>query len=130
MGELLTRSSVSPIYYVTFTSAVLAASFTLFEGFNITDNVKSMSLLCGFLTIFTGVYLLNFNGSDPDDVDMSQYELASVLGSATRSRLSLAVESPRSSRDTTRSAGARRPSHGQGVGSPGYMLQQRAREGK
>lgn len=73
--------SVSPIYYVTFTTAVLTASFILFEGFNITDDVKSMSLLAAFLTIFTGVYLLNFNGSDLEGQQLDtnfEYELASI----------------------------------------------------
>lgn len=40
-----------------------------------------MSLLGGFLTIFTGVYLPNFNGSDPDgplDSSGAEYELASI----------------------------------------------------
>jgi magnesium transporter len=51
---------VSPIYYVTFTTAVLTASFVLFQGFNATDGIKTTSLLCGFFVIFSGVYLLNF----------------------------------------------------------------------
>ena len=81
-------SSVSPIYYVTFTTAVLAASFILFEGFNVTDDVKTASLLGGFLTIFTGVYLLNFNGSDVEPVGSSLgYELTSVSSSRTRMSL-------------------------------------------
>jgi len=68
---------VSPIYYVTFTTAVLTASFLLFQGFNVTDEVKSASLLSGFLTIFTGVYLLNFNGSDVEPQN-NDYELTSI----------------------------------------------------
>ncbi|KAJ3547985.1 hypothetical protein NM208_g1225 [Fusarium decemcellulare] len=71
------QSIVSPIYYVTFTTAVLAASFILFQGFNVTDNVKATSLVAGFLTIFTGVYLLNFNGSDFEPLNSSsEYEMA------------------------------------------------------
>ncbi len=112
--------SVSPIYYVTFTTAVLTASFILFQGFNMTDEVKSMSLLAGFLTIFTGVYLLNFNGSDIDERPLDaalEYELASGLGSARSSpsinRVSTQTAgSPRPSRDTVASqssaSGARR----------------------
>jgi hypothetical protein len=30
------------------------------------DAVNTLSLLCGFLTIFTGVYLLNISRGDPD----------------------------------------------------------------
>lgn len=83
-------ASVSPIYYVTFTTAVLAASFTLFQGFNVTDEIKSMSLLCGFLTVFTGVYLLNFNGSNTESPNPPiEYELASRVGSPLSGRTSL-----------------------------------------
>ena len=52
-------SIVNPLYYVTFTTATLCASFILFRGFNTTDAVNTISLLAGFLVIFSGVYLLN-----------------------------------------------------------------------
>lgn len=58
--------SVNPLYYVTFTTFTLLASFILFRGFNTTDTVNTISLLCGFLTIFTGVYLLNLSREDPN----------------------------------------------------------------
>lgn len=57
---------VNPLYYVTFTTATLVASFILFQGFNTTDAVNTISLLSGFLVIFTGVYLLNLSRGDPD----------------------------------------------------------------
>ncbi|PCH01791.1 Magnesium transporter NIPA [Penicillium occitanis (nom. inval.)] len=57
---------VNPLYYVTFTTATLCASFILFKGFNTTDAVNTISLLCGFLVIFSGVYLLNLSRHDPD----------------------------------------------------------------
>ncbi|KAF2726076.1 DUF803-domain-containing protein [Polychaeton citri CBS 116435] len=57
---------VNPLYYVTFTTFTLLASFILFGGFNTTDAVNTISLLCGFLTIFSGVYLLNLSREDPD----------------------------------------------------------------
>lgn len=59
-------SSVNPLYYVTFTTCTLVASFILFQGFNTSDAVNTISLLCGFLTIFTGVYLLNLSREDPE----------------------------------------------------------------
>ncbi|KAL2822341.1 magnesium transporter NIPA-domain-containing protein [Aspergillus cavernicola] len=59
-------SIVNPLYYVTFTTATLCASFILFKGFNTTDPVNTISLLCGFLIIFSGVYLLNISRHDPD----------------------------------------------------------------
>ncbi|RMZ76252.1 hypothetical protein DV738_g5061, partial [Chaetothyriales sp. CBS 135597] len=61
---------VNPLYYVTFTTATLCASFILFRGFNTTDAVNTISLLCGFLTIFTGVYLLNLSRKDPDGTQL------------------------------------------------------------
>ncbi|KAK5122644.1 hypothetical protein LTR85_003907 [Meristemomyces frigidus] len=57
---------VNPLYYVTFTTFTLIASFILFSGFNTTDATNTISLLCGFLTIFAGVYLLNLSREDPD----------------------------------------------------------------
>ncbi|KAM0334159.1 hypothetical protein ACHAQA_001179 [Verticillium albo-atrum] len=56
---------VNPLYYVTFTTFTLCASFILFSGFNTTDVVNTLSLLSGFLTTFAGVYLLNLSRSDP-----------------------------------------------------------------
>ena len=57
---------MNPLYYVTFTTATLCASFILFKGFNTTDPVNTISLLVGFLVIFSGVYLLNLSRGDPD----------------------------------------------------------------
>lgn len=57
---------MNPLYYVTFTTATLCASFILFRGFNTSDPVNTISLLCGFLIIFSGVYLLNHSRSDPN----------------------------------------------------------------
>lgn len=57
---------VNPLYYVTFTTATLCASFILFRGFNTTDAVNTISLLSGFLVIFTGVYLLTLSHGDPN----------------------------------------------------------------
>lgn len=62
--------SVNPLYYVTFTTATLCASFILFKGFNTADVVNTLSLLCGFLVTFTGVYLLNLSRGDPNGFKM------------------------------------------------------------
>ena len=59
-------SRVNPLYYVTFTTCTLLASFIMFRGFNTTDAVNTISLICGFLVIFAGVYLLNLSREDPD----------------------------------------------------------------
>lgn len=63
-------ASVNPLYYVTFTTATLCASFILFEGFNTSDPVNTLSLLSGFLVTFTGVYLLNLSRRDPNGFKM------------------------------------------------------------
>ena len=55
---------------MTFTTATLCASFILFGGFNTTDTVNTLSLLCGFLVTFTGVYLLNLSRADPNGFKM------------------------------------------------------------
>lgn len=64
--ENANNPSVNPLYYVTFTTCTLAASFLLFQGFNTTSAVNTISLLCGFLIIFSGVYLLNLSRDDPN----------------------------------------------------------------
>lgn len=57
-------SIVNPLYYVSFTSCTLTASFILFQGFNTTKTADIISLLLGFVTTFLGVYLLNLSRSD------------------------------------------------------------------
>ncbi len=52
---------VNPIYYVMFTTSTIFASFLLFRGFNTEGAAPAVSLLCGFIVIFLGVYLLNLN---------------------------------------------------------------------
>lgn len=104
-------SIVNPLYYVTFTTATLCASFILYGGFNTSDAVNTLSLLSGFLVIFTGVYLLNLSRSDPDGHRMMNG--ADNDGIAT---------DPISSIQTRRSMQARRSlePHRMSVGSNGY----------
>lgn len=59
--DTFSTNVVNPIYYVFFTTATIIASAILFQGFNTTDAVNTISLLCGFLTIFMGVFLLNIS---------------------------------------------------------------------
>lgn len=59
--DTFSTNVVNPIYYVFFTTATITASAILFQGFNTTDAVNTISLLCGFLTIFMGVFLLNIS---------------------------------------------------------------------
>ncbi|KAJ2560728.1 hypothetical protein GGH95_004812, partial [Coemansia sp. RSA 1836] len=57
--EQFETNIVTPIYYVFFTSATIVASVALFQGFTDSTNKELASLLCGFITIFIGVFLLN-----------------------------------------------------------------------
>lgn len=93
---MLTSSSVNPLYYVTFTTATLCASFILFRGFNTTDPINTISLLCGFLVIFSGVYLLNLSRTDPDGLDALRGDTATdaiptdaIAGFTTRRSMQL-----------------------------------------
>jgi hypothetical protein len=57
--DLFSTSIVTPIYYVFFTTATISASAILFGGIAGADTRDVISILCGFLTIFVGVFLLN-----------------------------------------------------------------------
>lgn len=94
-------SIVNPLYYVTFTTATLCASFILFRGFNTVDAVNTISLLCGFLIIFAGVYLLNLARGDPDGLKMMHGKYTGEDGIPT---------DPVASLQTRRSIQARRSS--------------------
>lgn len=76
-------SIVNPLYYVTFTTATLCASFILFQGFNTVDAVNTISLLSGFLVIFAGVYLLNLARSDPNGRKMMNGNITGEEGIPT-----------------------------------------------
>ncbi|KAI0971680.1 magnesium transporter NIPA-domain-containing protein [Xylaria arbuscula] len=101
-------SIVNPLYYVTFTTATLIASFILFSGFNTTDIVGTLSLLCGFLITFAGVYLLNLSRKDPDGMKMLAGQGTDVTGtdmvSSIQTRLSM---QSRRSQDPRGSIGSR-----------------------
>ncbi|KAH8589998.1 magnesium transporter NIPA-domain-containing protein [Bisporella sp. PMI_857] len=104
-------SIVNPLYYVTFTTATLCASFILYGGFNTSDAVNTISLLSGFLVIFTGVYLLNISRGDPDGRRM-------IEGSPTDGIPTDII----SGTQTRRSMQARRSldPHRMSIGSAGY----------
>ncbi|KAI9209490.1 magnesium transporter NIPA-domain-containing protein [Polychytrium aggregatum] len=55
--NLFSTAIVTPVYYVFFTTATLVASIILF-GFQVTDPISSISIICGFLVIVGGVALL------------------------------------------------------------------------
>ena len=101
---------MNPLYYVTFTTATLCASFILFKGFNTTSAVNTISLLSGFLVIFSGVYLLNFSRTDPHgfsviDRDM-EFPLENGISAAVQGRRSL--QGRRSNGDVRKSLSSKR----------------------
>ncbi|KAI0014018.1 DUF803-domain-containing protein [Xylariaceae sp. FL0662B] len=107
---------VNPLYYVTFTTATLCASFILFSGFNTTDVVNTLSLLCGFLITFTGVYLLNLSRRDPNGTKMLAGRGTDTTGtdmiSSLQTRLSIQA---RRSQDPRLSIGSRGHSDREGL---------------
>ncbi|KAH8926899.1 DUF803-domain-containing protein [Atractiella rhizophila] len=56
--EIFHTNIVNPIYYVFFSTATIFSSVLLNNGLNTSGGVNTISLLCGFVTIFIGVYLL------------------------------------------------------------------------
>lgn len=101
---------MNPLYYVTFTTFTLIASFILFQGFNTTDAVNTISLLCGFLTIFTGVYLLNLSREDPDGRGMmggpSEYDVDGIPTDGMAASLTRRSMQARRSSDAHRRSGS------------------------
>lgn len=57
--DLFSANVVTPIYYVFFTTATILASVLLFQGIYDSSPSDMISVVCGFLTIFVGVFLLN-----------------------------------------------------------------------
>jgi hypothetical protein len=103
-SELIPPYSVSPIYYVTFTTAVLTASFVLFQGFNMTNPIETGRLLCGFLIIFFGVYMLNFPSKDVESHEFQILTGGSVLAPESLGilRTRFSMQGLRPSGDSTR----------------------------
>lgn len=76
--DTFSTNVVNPIYYVFFTTATIIASAILFQGFNTTDVVNTLSLLCGFIIIFMGVYLLNISRQPEPPKSLHQHTHSSL----------------------------------------------------
>lgn len=65
----------------------------MFEGFHTESAINTISLLCGFLVIFSGVYLLNFSRTDPHGfsaIDREiEFPLENGISAAVQGRKSL-----------------------------------------
>ena len=56
--DLFNTARVTPIYYVLFTTFVIVASVILFKDWHGQPAANVVSQICGFLTIFIGIYIL------------------------------------------------------------------------
>ncbi|KAI8078637.1 magnesium transporter [Halteromyces radiatus] len=57
--DTFSTNVVNPIYFVFFTTATIVASAIMYSGWHTSDAINTVTLICGFLIIFSGVYLLN-----------------------------------------------------------------------
>ncbi|KAJ3300229.1 hypothetical protein HK104_003143 [Borealophlyctis nickersoniae] len=89
--DLFSTNRVTPIYYVFFTTATIVASVILFKGFNDTDSRDIISMFCGFLTIFIGVFQLTYHKSSSSSSGSSSSSNGGILdkGITTSRRSSL-----------------------------------------
>jgi drug/metabolite transporter (DMT)-like permease len=62
--DLFNTAKVTPIYYVLFTTFVIAASVILFKDWRGVSPTSVVSQVCGFLTVFIGVFILQENSTD------------------------------------------------------------------
>lgn len=66
----------------------------MFQGFNTVDAISTLSLLCGFLITFTGVYLLNLSRRDPEGLNLTAQQggndaIGTDMVSSFQTRLSM-----------------------------------------
>ncbi|KAI9276664.1 magnesium transporter NIPA-domain-containing protein [Phascolomyces articulosus] len=57
--DTFSTNVVNPIYFVFFTTATIIASAIMYRGWHTANAVNTASLICGFIIIFSGVYLLD-----------------------------------------------------------------------
>lgn len=107
-------SIVNPLYYVTFTTFTLLASFILFRGFNTSSAIDIISLLIGFLIIFSGVYLLNISRKNNDGKSRELFgvhndkDMAPLDNTVAGFSLRRSMQVNRSEYDTEETVGLRR----------------------
>lgn len=83
----------------------------LFRGLNTSGAVNSVSLICGFLTTFSGVYLLNLSRSIPSGASVDEDPQSRHRRRVSHGLLETGMLNPRIS---ISSEGARGHGHGQG----------------
>ncbi|CAG8983809.1 hypothetical protein HYALB_00006775 [Hymenoscyphus albidus] len=62
--DMFPASLINAMYYVVFTTCTLCASFILYGGFNTSEAMTTLSLVCGFLLNFFGIALLTLSKTD------------------------------------------------------------------
>ncbi|KAG9218035.1 hypothetical protein CCMSSC00406_0008812 [Pleurotus cornucopiae] len=89
--DTFSTNVVNPLYYVGFSTSTIVASLILFQGFNTTDATNTVSLLCGFIVTFLGVYLLNFsrNPDPPPGQEQNGHAHSALESGLMNPRLSL-----------------------------------------
>lgn len=107
-GRRLTATfdSVNPIYYVFFSTATILASLIMFRGLNTSGGVNTISLICGFLTTFLGVYLLNLSRSINSSTSLNDNGPLHHRRRASHSLLESGMLNPRISISSDRPQGA------------------------
>lgn len=63
--DIFNTAVVTPVYYVTFTTLTITASVILFKEWEAQTANDMFTVVCGFLTIMAGVYLLHVS-RDPE----------------------------------------------------------------
>lgn len=70
--ELFNTAMVTPVYYVTFTTATIIASAILFQGFSGTAT-EIITVVLGFLTICAGIVLLQMSKAPPGTMPLDRH---------------------------------------------------------
>ncbi|CAM6126564.1 unnamed protein product [Calypogeia fissa] len=92
---------VSPIYYVMFTSLTILASAIMFKDWDNRSASQIITVLCGFVTILCGTFLLH---ATKDMVDSSSgMSIDAALQSAMSHRISIGTMISKHSEDDTNS---------------------------
>lgn len=76
---------VNPIYFVFFTTATIVASAIMYRGWHTADAVNTVTMVCGFLIIFAGVYLLNSVAKQQQQQSISTESGSEPIGRSTTS---------------------------------------------
>jgi len=72
--DLFNTARVTPIYYVFFTTFVIVASVILFKDWKDQEPANVVSQICGFLTVFIGIHILQMSKSDSSHPDADGFE--------------------------------------------------------